>query len=86
MPKPTSEESYPRQLAVSMTPASWRALRSLEKLTDVGAATNARRALHEFLLRESQQYRAEILGESSPEFRWILNDAPDPPEMLNETQ
>lgn len=84
MPKKTSEDLYPRQLALSMTPASWRALRSLERLTDIGPATNAKRALHEFLLRESRQYRAEILGEDSQESRWILNDEPENSKKLNE--
>ena len=67
-----------------MTPASWRALRSLERLTDIGPATNAKRALHEFHLRESRQYRAEILGDDDArESRWILNDEP---EMSKEHQ
>ena len=84
MPKKTSEEPYPRQLALSMTPAIWRALRSLERLTDIGPATNAKRALHEFLLRESRQYRSEILGEEGPETRWILNDAPERRDTFDE--
>lgn len=74
MAKRAEDSGFPRQLAITMDPIHWRYLRKMKRETDIDPATNARRALHEFLLRNCPEFKAEISRDDDEETSWKLNE------------
>lgn len=74
MPREPKEDVYPRQLAVSMDPEHWRALRRLEAATGLAPGTTARLAIHKYLRANDPQFDLEQRAKTGPETARVMEE------------
>lgn len=70
----TKSETYPRQLAVSMDPEHWRALRRMEAATGLGPGTTARLAIHKYLRANDPEFDREQRAKTGPDNTRVMEE------------